>query len=123
MPPLREARITHRWGGALGVPRDQRPRVGLDRAQGRAWIGGYFGEGVAASNLAGRTLAELIAGIDSARTRSPLVAPPARPWEPEPLRSLALKGALGLAAASDRASAAGRSTCWRARLFGLIAPR
>jgi len=123
VPPLREARITHRWGGALGVPRDQRARVGLDRAQGRAWIGGYFGEGVAASNLAGRTLAELIAGIDSARTRSPLVAPPARPWEPEPLRSLALKGALGLAAASDRASAAGRSTCWRARLFGLIAPR
>ena len=123
LPALRGARITHRWGGALGVPRDQRPRVGLDRARKQAWIGGYFGEGVAASNLAGQTLAELIAGADSERTRLPLVAPPARPWEPEPLRSLAVKGALGLAAAADRASAAGRSPSWRARLFGLIAPR
>ena len=123
LPPLRGARVTHRWGGALGVPRDSRARVGIDRARRQAWIGGYFGEGVAASNLAGRTLAELIAGADSERTRLPLVAPPARRWEPEPLRSLAVKGALGLAAAEDRASAAGRAPTWRARLFGLLAGR
>jgi len=123
LPALRGVRVTHRWGGALGVPRDARPRVGLDRARGLAWIGGYFGEGVAASNLAGRTLAELIAGADSERTGLALVAAPGRPWEPEPLRSLAVKSALGLAAAEDRASAAGRGPTWRARLFGLIAPR
>ncbi|HTO71464.1 MAG TPA: FAD-binding oxidoreductase [Myxococcota bacterium] len=123
LPPLRGARVTHRWGGALGVPRDTRPRVGLDRARGEGWIGGYFGEGVAASNLAGRTLAELIAGEDTVRTRLPLVAPPARPWEPEPLRSLAVKGALAVAAAEDRAAVAGRPPTWRARLFNAVAPR
>jgi glycine/D-amino acid oxidase-like deaminating enzyme len=123
LPPLRGIRITHRWGGALGVPRDGRARVGVDRARGQAWIGGYFGEGVAASNLAGRTLAELIAGADSERTRLALVGPPARPWEPEPLRALAVKSALGLAAAEDRASAQGRGPTWRARVFSRLAGR
>src|SRR5262249_31829519 len=70
LPPLRDARITHRWAGALGVPRNLQTRVGLDRARGQGWIGGYFGEGVAASNLAGRTLAELIAGSDSEGPRA-----------------------------------------------------
>jgi glycine/D-amino acid oxidase-like deaminating enzyme len=121
LPPLRDARITHRWGGALGVPRNLQTRVGLDRARGLGWIGGYFGEGVAASNLAGRTLAELIAGTESERTRLALVGPPSRAWEPEPLRFLAVRGALGLAAAADRASAAGERSGWRARLFGRIA--
>ena len=121
LPALRGVPITHRWGGVLAVPRDWRPRVGIDRARGQAWIGGYVGEGVAASNLAGRTLAELIAGADSQRTRLPLVGPPARPWEPEPLRSLAVQSALGLAAAEDRASAEGKSSTWRTRLFGSIA--
>ena len=66
---------------------------------------------------------ETVLAADSERTRLPLVAPPARRWEPEPLRSLAVKGALGLAAAEDRASAAGRAPTWRARLFGLLAGR
>ena len=70
-PVLREHRVTHRWGGALGVPRDWRPSVGIDRAQGLGWAGGYVGEGVAASNLAARTLAELILGLDTERTDLP----------------------------------------------------
>ena len=85
VPALRDARITHHWGGALGVPRDSRARVGVDRERGTAWIGGYVGEGVAASNLAGRTLAELLAGERTERTELSLVAPFARDWEPEPL--------------------------------------
>src|SRR5690606_4347082 len=57
-----DVRITHRWGGPLGVPRDWFPSVGMDRATGLAWAGGYVGDGVATSNLAGRTLADLIRG-------------------------------------------------------------
>lgn len=121
LPALRGVPITHRWGGALAVPRDWRPRVGLDPARGLAWIGGYVGEGVAASNLAGRTLADLVAGVASERTRLALVGQPARPWEPEPLRSLAVQSALGLAASADRASADGRRPTWRARLFRVVA--
>ena len=83
-PVLRDFRITHRWGGPLGISRNWQPKVGIDRAAGFAWIGGYAGEGVAASNLAGRTLAELIVERDSERTALPLVGPPFPNWEPEP---------------------------------------
>jgi len=123
LPALHGVRITHRWGGALGIPRDWRPRVGIDRERGLAWIGGYVGEGVAASNLAGRTLSELIAGAESERTRLAFVAPPARDWEPEPLRYLAVRSVVGLIAAEDRASARGRPSTWRDRLVGRIAGR
>jgi glycine/D-amino acid oxidase-like deaminating enzyme len=123
LPALRSARITHRWGGALGVPRDLRMRVGVDRERGLAWIGGYFGEGVAASNLAGRTLAELLGGVESERTSLPLVGPPSRAWEPEPLRALAIRSALGLSAAQDRAAERGGAPSWRDRLLSRVLGR
>jgi glycine/D-amino acid oxidase-like deaminating enzyme len=107
-PIVRQHRITHRWGGALGVPRDWRPSVGIDREAGLAWGGGYVGEGVAASNLAGRTLAELIVESDTERTRLPLVAPPSRAWEPEPLRWLAVSGVLRVGESLDAAERSGR---------------
>ena len=59
-PAARDAAITHRWGGPLGVPRDWFSSVGLDRSEGIAWAGGYVGDGVSTTNLAGRTLADLI---------------------------------------------------------------
>jgi glycine/D-amino acid oxidase-like deaminating enzyme len=123
LPQLDGARISHRWGGALGIPRDWRPRVGLDRERGVARIGGYVGEGVAASNLAGRTLAELIAGEDGERTRLALVAPPARDWEPEPLRYLAVRSVMGLVEAADRAALRGERSSWRERLLGGLIQR
>ncbi len=54
-PAAKDARITHRWGGSLGIPRDWVPSVGYDQARGYAWAGGYVGDGVASSNLGGRT--------------------------------------------------------------------
>jgi len=107
-PIVRQHRVTHRWGGALGVPRDWRPSVGIDREAGLAWGGGYVGEGVAASNLAGRTLAELIAERDTERTCLPLVGRPSRAWEPEPLRWLAVAGALSMGESLDAAEREGR---------------
>jgi glycine/D-amino acid oxidase-like deaminating enzyme len=107
-PILRQHRITHRWGGALGVPRDWRPAVGIDRDKQLAWGGGYVGEGVAASNLAGRTLAELILEHDSERVRLPLVGPLSPPWEPEPLRWLAVSTVLRVGASLDAAERRGR---------------
>ena len=80
--------VTHRWGGALGVPRDWHASVGFDRAAGLAWAGGYVGDGVATANLAGRTLAQLITGRESDLTHLPWVGHRSRDWEPEPLRWL-----------------------------------
>ncbi len=105
LPQLSEVAITHRWGGVLGVPRDWFPSVGYDREEGLAWGGGYVGEGVAAANLAGRTIAELVSGTESPRTDLPWVGHRSRRWEPEPLRWLAINGALGVMGLADRSEA------------------
>ncbi len=87
-PMLGAPTIEHQWGGVLGVPRDLCPSVGYDRESGFAWAGGYVGEGVAAANLAGQTLADLLLEEDTSRTRLPWVNHRSRRWEPEPLRWL-----------------------------------
>jgi glycine/D-amino acid oxidase-like deaminating enzyme len=101
-PMLDGIAVTHHWGGVLGVPRDLRPGVGLDPTTGLAWAGGYIGAGVAASNTAGRTLADLITGTDSDLTRLPWTGHESRPWEPEPLRWLGVRTVASLAGAADR---------------------
>lgn len=89
-PSLRGIHFTHAWGGAMGVSRKFSPSVNFDASTRRGWAGGYFGNGVGAANLAGRTLADLVLGRDSERLHTPWVNPPwsARKWEPEPLRWL-----------------------------------
>ena len=86
IPATRSAAVTHRWGGPIGVARDWFPSVGIDRARGIAWAGGYVGDGVTASNVAGRTLADLILSRDTELTHLPWVQHHSRRWEPEPLR-------------------------------------
>ena len=100
-PVLRDAAFTHRWGGPLGIPRDWHPSVGLDRATGLAWGGGYVGDGVGASQLAGRTLADLITGQDSDLVRLPWVGHESPPWEPEPLRWLEVNAGLRVMQLAD----------------------
>ena len=60
---------------------------------------------VAAANLAGRTLADLILGKDSRLTRFPWVNHRVRNWEPEPLRWLGVNAATALFATADRTEA------------------
>lgn len=61
-----------------------------------------MGEGVAAANLAGRTLADLITGSDSSRVELPWVGHRGRNWGPEPLRWLEINGALQMMGLADR---------------------
>jgi glycine/D-amino acid oxidase-like deaminating enzyme len=102
-PYLGAARIDHRWGGPLGVPRDWFSSVGFDRSSGLAWAGGYVGDGVASSNLAGRTLADLITGAATNLTDLPWVQHRSPDWEPEPVRWLGVRAASALPASIDRA--------------------
>jgi glycine/D-amino acid oxidase-like deaminating enzyme len=104
-PALAEVEITHGWGGPLGISRDWFPSVGFDRATGLGWAGGYVGDGVACSALAGHTLAELICGLDTERTRLPWVNHRSRRWEPEPLRWLGITASLRVMGAADRREA------------------
>lgn len=85
-PRTADVEITHRWGGPIGVPRDWHAAVTFDAASGIAWAGGYVGDGLSTTNLAGRTIADLVTGTDSELTQLPWVNHRSRDWEPEPLR-------------------------------------
>jgi glycine/D-amino acid oxidase-like deaminating enzyme len=104
-PELASARFTHAWGGPLGIPRDWHSSVGFDRTSGLAWAGGYVGDGVATTNLAGRTLADLITGASTPLTRLPWVGHRSPRWEPEPLRWLGVNAGLWTMRLADRSEA------------------
>jgi glycine/D-amino acid oxidase-like deaminating enzyme len=117
-PGVGDHKVTHEWGGALGIPRDWHASVGLDRDRKLAWAGGYVGDGVATTNLAGRTLAQLITSQESELTRLPWVGHTSRRWEPEPLRWLGVNGGRLLMSSSDRSEERTGKPAKRARAFG-----
>jgi len=100
-PVLADVTVTHSWGGALGIPRDWCASVGLDRRTGLGWAGGYVGDGVSTTNLAGRTLRDLILGSDSELVTLPWVGHASPRWEPEPLRWLGVNAGLQAIALAD----------------------
>ena len=90
-PILKGIQFTHEWGGPVGMPRDWMPMTAFDPATKIATARGYTGQGVSTTNLTGRILAQLIAGVHTelgqlviAQRHSPL-------WEVEPLRWLAVR--------------------------------
>lgn len=101
-PMVRDAKITHRWGGPLGVPRNWHSFVNFDQVTGMASAGGYVGDGVAASNLAGRCLAHLINADDHPLTKLAWVQSRSRRWEVEPFRYLGVNGLLKLSDQMDK---------------------
>jgi len=115
-PSLSDVEITHRWGGAIGVTRDWTPFIQFDPRTGLGAVGGYAGNGVAAANLAGRTLAELVLRETSERTSFAWVNHLSRKWEPEPLRWLGSQSVLRMGEWADAAEQKGRN----AGLFGSI---
>jgi glycine/D-amino acid oxidase-like deaminating enzyme len=92
LPQVRDVPIVHGWCGVLAVPRDWEASIVLDRATGLGWAGGYVGHGVTATNLAGRTLADLVLNQRTPLTELPWVGHRSRNWEPEPMRWLGVRG-------------------------------
>jgi len=87
-PVLKDAKITHAWGGNLSMARRFHPHMVKDAQQRFALAGGFGGEGVGATNLAGRTLADFILGKDTELTQMPWVYSSLkhlRTWEREPI--------------------------------------
>ncbi len=118
-PPAADAAITHHWGGPLAVPRDWSMSVAFDRSRGYGRAGGYTGHGVAATNVSGRTLADLVLQRDTELVTMPWVGHRSRRWEPEPLRFLASRAMVRLLHDADLAEdATGKPS--RRRL--LVAP-
>ena len=112
-------RFTHQWGGCLGITRDWAASVGLDPGTGIGWAGGYVGDGVATTNLAGRTLADLVTRADSDLVTLPWVNHRSRNWEPEPLRWLGINAGLhAMTMADGEEGRTGRES----RIARLMAP-
>ena len=109
-PAADGARIDHAWSGVLGVPRDWKASVNYDPATRLGFAGGYVGTGVTATNLAGRTLADLVMGRDTKATSMPWVNRTVRRWEPEPLRWIGVQAMYAMYHRADRQEAGGRAT-------------
>ena len=125
-PQLRNVAISHGWGGNLGMARRFQPHMLLDRDSRIALAGGYGGEGVGASNLAGRTLADLILGKATPLTEQPWVLgerplTALKTWEPEPCRWLGYNAIIRSFAHEDRVLADPRSAPWRRSMASRLA--
>ncbi len=106
-PSLAGVGIAHAWCGVLGVPRDWSASVSFDAATGLGHAGGYVGSGLTATNLAGRTLRDLVSGTGTDLTRLPWTNHRVRRWEPEPLRWVGVHALYRLYRAADRREDAG----------------
>jgi len=107
-PSLAGVRFTHAWGGPVAMPTDWMPSVRFDAQNKLAFLGGYTGQGVSTSNLSGRLLAGLIAGIPTSLESLPLAQRRSRDWIPEPLRWMTVRYMQQALLRCDEASEAGR---------------
>jgi glycine/D-amino acid oxidase-like deaminating enzyme len=101
-PVLEQVQFTHAWGGALGIARDWHPHVRFDPQSGLASAGGYVGDGVTNSYLAGATLADLILERDTDLRRLPWVDHHSPLWEREPLRWIGINAGLQMITWADK---------------------
>lgn len=123
-PAAAGARVDHAWAGVLGVPRDWKATVGLNHETGIGWAGGYVGTGVAATNLAGRTLRDLVLEAKTELTTMPWVNRKVRKWEFEPLRWVAVQTLYKAYNTADKLEDRGRtSTSPIARIADLVSGR
>ncbi|MFY1667997.1 NAD(P)/FAD-dependent oxidoreductase [Pseudomonas sp. Pseu.R1] len=125
-PQLKNVRITHSWGGNLGMSRRFHPHMLCDRVNGIALSGGYGGEGVGASNLGGRTLADLILERDSPLVHQPWVIREGglnrlKAWEPEPCRWLGYNAIIRSFVSEDQTLANPATPVWRRKIASGIA--
>jgi hypothetical protein len=102
------------------------PHMLCDRASGIALSGGYGGEGVGASNLGGRTLADLILERDTPLVRQPWVIRAGslnslKSWEPEPCRWLGYNAIIRSFVSEDQTLADPATPAWRRKIASAVA--
>jgi glycine/D-amino acid oxidase-like deaminating enzyme len=107
-PSLAGIRFTHAWGGPVGMPMDWTPAVRFNPATRIGFAGGYTGQGVSTSNLAGQMLAGMIAARASGFDSLPFAQRRSPNWIPEPLRWLVVRYMQGAFQRIDEAAEAGK---------------
>src|SRR5262249_33123578 len=119
---VRDAQVTHRWGGPIGIPRDWCASVGLDRSTGIGWAGGYVGGGGSTTKLGGPAVGGRVTAAAGESTRPPWVGHRSPEWEPEPLRWLGLNAGLQVMSLADweeaRSGRPSRAAAFMGRFLG-----
>ena len=100
-PVIKGVKVTHTWGGPLAIARDWAAHVTLDSATNILSAGGYVGDGVGTSNLAGRTISDLILNKHTDLTNLPWVQHKSKKWEIEPFRWIGVNSTLQMAKIAD----------------------
>lgn len=97
----------------------------VDYATGLASAGGYTGDGVVMSYVAGNCLADLITSPDedTAFSRLPFVQHRSRRWPLEPARWLGINLGLGLAGWADRVEERRHRTSRAGEWLGRLLPK
>jgi len=106
-PSLTGIRFTHGWGGPVGMPMDWTPAVRYSPDTRIGFAGGYTGQGVSTSNLAGQMLAGMINGHKTGFEALPFAQRRSPDWIPEPLRWLIVRYMQGAFLRIDEAEEAG----------------
>ena len=105
----------------MGVSTSWQPYVHYDRFKGFGAVGGYVGEGVGASNLAGRIMADLVLERDTDITHLPWVNDDPDKWPLEPIRWLGGTALTFLANEADRVELReGRRSAFWGSLFKFV---
>lgn len=102
--------IAHAWCGVLGVARDWSASIDFDPTTGIGSASGYVGSGLTTTNVAGRTLCDLVAGERTDLTNLPWVGHHSRRWEPEPLRWVGVATMYAAYRTADRRELGSEST-------------
>lgn len=124
-PMLYDTEFSHVWTGVLGIPRNWSGIVSYDEESGLGIAGGYVGDGVSSSNLAARTLRDLILKRDTPLTKLPWVGGKIKKWEFEPLRWIALRGMYQVYTLADHLEdrSMQSKTSWVARAANVVTGR
>jgi len=125
-PQIRNANVTHGWGGNLAVSRKFMPHIIRNSHSKYVIAGGYGGEGVGATNLAGRTLASLILGEDNELVNMPWVTKEGslngvKKWEPEPLPWLGYKSVTKAFEIEDKVLSNANRSSWQRKVVTKVA--
>jgi glycine/D-amino acid oxidase-like deaminating enzyme len=100
-PRWSDVRFAYAYGGCIAVTRDLLPHVGT-LEPGLHYGYGYCGNGIAMTHTVGRTLADLISGQDTDRTRLLFVDGREPRFPPEPVAYLGARLLSGALALQDR---------------------
>lgn len=93
-PCLKDVKIAQHWGGPLSASCDMVPHIGTLEGGRVVYCNGYWGHGVAMSQLNGRTIADLLVGNQSDLTDFWIVDRKPLRWPPSPLDNIAKNAVL-----------------------------